>query len=164
MPHKNKSLPKPPPKKKKKAKRLEIDAAAIARGTEIGKAQAHNKKGLIDSAKEHIGRMIDNTSLLDVAAVAAGTVLIHGIIHETAPYATAALKYAKLWSTEQASELVSDILKGTAGEQWRVKAPKDNPEEWICAFFIAFILVKNGGQIIGLLGSGLNAIVGLMLA
>jgi hypothetical protein len=160
----NKKQSTPPPKRKKKAKRLEVEAAAVARGTEIGKAQAHKKKSLIESTKEHIGRMIDNTSLLDVAAVTAGTVLIHGIIHESAPYAAAALKYAKLWTHEAYVELVSDIFKGTAGEKWGVKAPKDNPEEWISAFFIAFILVKNGGQIIGLLGSSLSAIVGLMLA
>ena len=166
MPHKNKSLQRPPPKRKKKAKRLEVEAAAVARGTEIGKAQAHRKKSLIESAKEHIGRMIDNTSLLDVAAVATGTILIHGIII-TSPELQ-----------QRAATLIPIGLLGAAGIPWtmgleqlrawgvfgRAEPLKDDWPYWIAAFFIAFLLVKNGAQLLGLLDRGIGQIVGMMLA
>ena len=158
----NKKQPRPPPKKKKKAKCLEVEAAAVARGTEIGKAQAHKKKGLIESAKEHVGRMIDQCSLLDVAAVAAGTLVIHGIIINSPELQTKALT------------LVPIGVLGLAGVPytmvWQQFFPgkaeplKDDWPYWIAAFFIAFILVRNGAQIIGLLDKGIGQIVGLMLA
>lgn len=162
MPHKNKSSPKPPPKKRKKASVLCTEAAAIARGTEIGKAQAHRKKGYIQSFKDHIGRMIDNISLLDVAAVATGTVLIHGLI-----LASPELK-------NKAQTFIPIGILGAAGIPytmvWQEFFPgkaeplKDDWPYWIAAFFIAFILVKNGAQILGLLDKGMSAIVGMMLA
>ena len=166
MPRQNKSLLRPPPKRKKKAKRLEVEAAAVARGTELGKAQAHKKKSLVESAKEHISRMIDQCSLLDVAAVAAGTLVIHGIIINSPE-----LK-------QKALNLIPIGLLGAAGipftmgleqlQAWGVfgKAEplKDDWPYWIAAFFIAFVVVRNGGQLLGLLDKGIGEIVGLMLA
>ena len=158
----NKKQLRPPPKRKKKAKRLEIEAAAVSRGTEIGKAQAHKKKSLVESAKEHLGRMIDNTSLLDVAAVAAGTLFIHGIIINSPDLQSKALK------------LVPIGVLGLAGVPytmaWEYFFPgkaeplKDDWPYWIAAFFIAFLLVKNGGQLLGLLDRGIGQVVGMMLA
>jgi uncharacterized protein YqjF (DUF2071 family) len=133
--------------------------------------------------------MIDNTSLLDVAAVATGTVLIHGIILATPdlkqkvinfvpigllgaagiPYSMAMMAIEEMGvfipSDEpdaQRRESLRGSLTYTTGD---LPQPlKDDWPYWIAAFFIAFMLVRNGGQIIGLLGSDLKAIVGLMLA
>jgi len=158
----NKKQPRPPPKRKKKAKRLEVEARATSRGMELGKADAHRKKSIIESMKEHVGRMIDNTSLLDVAAVATGTILIHGLI-----LASPELK-------NKAQTYIPIGILGAAGIPytmvWQEFFPgkaeplKDDWPYWIAAFFIAFILVRNGAQIIGLLDKGLGQIVGMMLA
>ena len=162
MPRQNKSQQNPPPKRKKKAKRLEVEAAAVARGTEIGKAQAHKKKSIIDSMKDHVGHMIDQCSLLDVAAVAAGTLVIHGIIINSPELQSKALT------------LVPIGVLGLAGVPytmvWQQLFPgqaeplKDEWPYWIAAFFVAFVVVRNGGQLLGLLDKGIGQIVGLMLA
>jgi hypothetical protein len=188
--HQKKQL-RPPPKRKKKAKRLEVEAAAIARGTEIGKTQAHKKKSLVDSAKEHIGRMIDNTSLLDVAAVAAGTVLIHGLILASPDLKQKVIKLIPIGVLgaagipySMAMEAIQDLglFQATEGPEVQrreslrgplaytpssqgIPAPlKDDWPYWIAAFFIAFILVRNGAQLLGLLDRGIGQIVGMMLA
>ena len=162
----NKKQPRPPPKRKKKAKRLEVEAAAVSRGTEIGKAQAHKKKSLIDSIKEHIGRMIDNTNLLDVAAVATGTIIIHGIIIHSPELKQKAMNLAPIAVLGAAG--IPYTLALEQFQAWgffgNVQPLKDDWPYWIAAFFIAFILVRNGAQIIGLLDKGLGQIVGMMLA
>ena len=185
----NKKQPKPPPKRKKKAKRIEIEAAAAARGTEIGKQQAHNKKSLVESFKEHVGRMIDNTSLLDVAAVATGTIFLHGLILKTPDLkqkviniipigllGAAGIPYSMaMMAIEELGVFVpSEGVDASRRESLRpplqystseIPQPlKDDWPYWIAAFFMAFMFVRNGGQIIGLLNSKMSEILGLMMA
>ena len=175
MPHKNKSLPKPPPKKKKKAKRLEIEARATSRGMELGKADAHKKKSLIDSAKEHLGHWIDNVDPLELTATLGLTVIIHGLVvastdlltkveayqHEMPEMYKAFPELEKRWLFEhgQKESLVTTVTGITkAIPDWGI---------WLTSFSIAYILVKHGGQVFGMLGEGiggLGKIVGLMLA
>ena len=105
--------------------------------------------------------MIDNTSLFDVAAVATGTILIHGIILVSPELKAKALTFIPIG------------ILGVAGIPytmiWQQLFPseaeplKDDWPYWIAAFFIAVLLVKYGGEMLGL-GKDMTAIVGTMLA
>ena len=161
-----KPLPPKPPRKQKKLKKLLKEAEAIAKGSELGKYAAHAKKPWRESLKEHVGHWIDNIDPLELAAIGTGTIIIHGLILNTPALKQQAISYAP-----------SAILLGAIGvtvqfleELWRPKQVKlpdpltDDWKYWVAAFFVAYMLVKNGGQIVGLLDKSMTSIVGLMLA
>jgi len=190
VPRQNKSLPKPPPKKKKKAKRLEVEAAAVARGTEIGKAQAHKKKSLVESAKEHIGHWIDNIDPLELAATLSLTVIVHGVIMTSDSMLTQMANFVSN-VPEAVGGMAQGVLEGIFSKQnWEALGitvsegtePTTQPQPkshyisiledlgitdfyvWVGSFALAFVMIKHGGQIVGLLDKGITGIVGLMLA
>lgn len=159
-------LKKPPPKKQKKIKKILKEAEARAQGELLGQYKAHSKKPWDTSLKEHLGHWIDNINPLDLAAMGAGTVIIHSLIinspalmQQAKSYAPSAILTGLLGVTVQAIE---EYYRGPV-----VKLPDpltDDWKYWVASYFCAFILVRHGGNIFGLLEGGLAKIVGLMLA
>jgi len=60
------------------------------------------------------------------------------------------------WSQNFFIPTATNALKGEEAQQ--------NILDWLISFAIAYVLIKHGGQILGLLGQGLPFIVGLMMA
>jgi hypothetical protein len=144
---------------------------------EEGKVQAQmrgllkwkkSKKGMELSIREHIGKAIDRLNPLDTAVVIAGTMVIKGVIDTSAEVTG---KISSLWQQWgavgmvglyqpiwQALEVAKQYgLKGVSGV-WNEETFK-----WALAFFLAYILVKHGGQLMGLLDKGITAIALMML-
>jgi hypothetical protein len=158
---------KPPPKRKKKAKRLEIEAAAVSRGTELGRMQAHQKKEWTVSLKEHMGHWIDNIDPFELAAIGSGTIMIHGLIINSPELKNKAL----VWLPSILG--VGGIMIGYGLSQLeemgifgRAEPLKDDWPYWIAAFFISYLLVRHGGQLLGLMREGagsLTTVIGALL-
>jgi len=157
----------PPPRKKKKAKRLEIEAAAIARGTELGKVQAHARKPWQESLKEHLGHWIDNIQPIDLAAISAGTWLVHEIIINSPELQAKASQYVLAGSLLG----LSGVFLQAGLDVFMPTKPKeplpDDWKIWVVSFFVSFIIVRHGGQLLGLMKEGagsLSTVIGALLA
>lgn len=166
-----------PPKKLRKLKKIEKEAFAVTLGAELAKFKAHSRKPLIQSVKEHIGKMVDNCNALDVMAVVSGAYVIHQLIMATPQLQQQAKNF--VWTAAIAlpfAAWLTPFITAAAWSQAAQQAPQIKPEEifkreewkiWLISFFIAYILVRHGGQILGLVKDGtakLSEIVGLMLA
>lgn len=150
-----------------KEKRL---AEARRKGELKAELEAHEKKPLMESAKEHLGKMIDNIDLMDLTVALAFTPLVHSIILTLPDLMDAArgafilintptlgvnLKDITSWITEIALQKASSLTK-----------PPEITEEmyvWLLSFAVAYVISKNAGTLIGLVGSGLNKIVPFLL-
>lgn len=156
---------KPPPKKKKKAKRLEVEAAAVARGTELGKAQAHKKKSLLEIAKEHIGKMIDRIEPFETMAIIGTTIIVHGIIASTPALMekVKVLQHPEFLLLGGIGVVAAQYLPLPEGELKKIAEETPDWFVWLESFAIAYIIVKHGGQIMGLLEKGLTSVVPMLL-
>ena len=105
--------------------------------------------------------MIDNTSLFDVAAVATGTILIHGIILVSPELKAKALSFIPIGILGAAGIPYTMIWEQLFPSE--AEPLKDDWPYWVAAFFIAVLLVKYGGQMLGQ-GKDLSILVGSMLA
>jgi hypothetical protein len=74
---------------KTKIKEAVLEASCIAEAVKLGEAKAeqklHDKKPITDSARQHIGKMIDRIDPLEAAAIGACTWAVHEVIMATAP-------------------------------------------------------------------------------
>jgi hypothetical protein len=155
----SKPLPRLPPRKKKKAKRLEIEAAAIARGTELGKFQAHAKKPLLESFKMHMGEAINKIDPLEAIAIIGTTIIVHDTILTTEGLLKKAHDYGLSWTmgldlSVPLSQWLGDILNLDTKKE---KSPVDNWQLWLTSFALAFIIVRHAGALI----SGLTNFTGM---
>lgn len=169
---------KRPPKKEKKRKKLRLDAAAQEEGRLLGQYKAHSKKPLLESAKEHLGRMLDSINPLDVVAILGTTCLIKlGIEASESLTAMVVRVYEKhqvrLKATPRRESLMwegpKDIMVGLFPEGTSAflleafGAASSEALEWAISFVAAYMLVKHGGELLGL-GQNLSALVGMLLA
>jgi hypothetical protein len=147
---------------------------------EEGKVQAQmrgllkwkkSKKGMELSIREHIGKAIDRLNPLDVAAVIAGTIIIKPILDSSTEVVG---RVANLWKYYGAElrpiwETGIQPIWQKGAEQWGVLAPPTagiwNEEvfKWCLAFFLSYMIVKYGGQLMGLLDKGISAIALMLL-
>lgn len=189
MPKLQAKPPLSPPKKQKKLKKLLKEAEAIAKGTELGKYKAHSKKPWQESLKEHLGHWIDGINPLDLAAICATTYLIHGVVITSTTLMQTITNYVT--KTPEGIGLIFgsavapffgipgivvhylqqmiNISNFSKTEQNQIKAFSQTTDFmiWIVSFALAYILIKHGGALIGMLGSeagSISKIVGLMLA
>jgi len=151
----NGKLHKHPPKRLsnyKKAVKLEegLTVARLKGELRFKKTQ----KGLEKSFREHIGRLIDGLPLLETAAVLAATVLIKNCI-DGDPNLTERTDVVSIRGMKVFLPIMqTPSLKGIFGEVTERMAGGIDPEifRWVLSFVLAFIIVKYGGQLIGLLG------------
>jgi hypothetical protein len=171
---------KRPPRRLKKAKQIEKYAAAYARGITIGTQKGHEKKSLEDSAREHVGKWIDNLNPLELVAIGGMTVIVHNFILDPAnnvlPTAINAItnipknvitNIVAIYQTEinlaaQGLGFGQPIKQGTLSSQEKVPG-LPQWELWLLAFTIAFIIVKYGAQILSSVQGGLGAIIPMLI-
>lgn len=179
MAQKSRKLLQKPPRKLtnyKKAVKLE-EGLTVARqkGTLRFKK---SKKGLELSIREHIGKIIDKIDPMDIIAILGFTFIIKQIIIENFEDRIVELIYGKgiLGLIAFAGPTVYGIFqyirpileaKGLWPREEEMKKALDIPQieifEWILSFALAYIIVKHGGALIGLLDKGLNSVVGMFL-
>lgn len=145
-------------------------AARILQDAEI---KAHEKKPLLESLREHIGKAIDRIDPLETAVLIAGTYAIHETILGTEtlllsinktlatravvavgllnPIAGLLLTQLPVFKTEQ------DLNK----QMQDIKAP-DSVMLWIISLLVAFILIRHGSEIFKAGITGITQIVGFL--
>lgn len=150
-------------------------AYVVAKAQEKARLQAqredHRKKTLEESAKAHIGKIIDNTKITDIADIVAAIGLTPFVkkIVDTIPDAvniwTRSVGYVAAFEALPVSMLTGWFPFGQP--QSTVEKSKDgldtNVLGWITSFSIAYIIVRHAGQLFGLLEKGLASIVPMLL-
>ena len=148
----------------------------VAKMQEKARLQAQvemqRKKPLDVSIKEHIGKILDNTKLSDIAEVAAAiglTPIVKNLIETTASLAS---KAKSLFQAEAAFQMLPFTYFGIDPFSLFGVPGQEKPKKtditlelftWLMAFSIAYILVRHAGQLIGLLEKGLTSIVPLLM-
>lgn len=157
---------------KTKMKEAVQEASIVAEAIKLAELKLerkdHEKKSLLDSARQHIGKIIDRVDPLETAAVIGTTVLIHGFILSIEGFAgeltaTLANKVSDIGIsgiTQLATNLGFKLDLPTA-PQAQAKPPQDNITLWLLSFVVAFILVRYGAQILSSFG-GLKGLIGGM--
>jgi hypothetical protein len=175
-------------------KKTQVLAEKHAYGETLGrlKAETHFKntqKGWWKSIREHVGKLIDNMDPLDLTAVLAGTIIVKMVIDDMEANPSGLLAtvkrsgfkliglnepseaqfmkehpdYAKLWYGAGLGELAKKLPVSFYSSEGFFPDWAD----WLIAFFISYLFVKHGGQIIGLLGDSVSGLAGfakMMLA
>lgn len=146
----------------------------LAKAREKGRIQAqlemHRKKPLEESAKEHIGHILDNVQIdpLKLLAIGGATIFIHNYISSNPGLLQA------IMTIPEAASLTAESIAEWATFPFGMifmQAPKPTgkfqlPPDWMVwlgSFFIAYILINHAGQLIGLLDKGLGSIIPLIL-
>lgn len=164
----------------RKLKKIEKEARAQRKGEILGEFDAHSKKSFLESLREHIGKTIDNVDPIEAMAIGSGTILIHQFILNNPDslrqinnaYATlkqVATEPWVAWFGGLASYFGLGFLVG-APPGYEVEKGKpitgnvitDQLMLWMLSFVVAFVLIKYGGQLLGLLGAGAGGMGGIV--
>lgn len=124
--------------------------------------EMQRKKPFDVSIKEHIGKIIDNTKISDIAEVIAAigfTPMVENIIKMN-PDLTGIVK--KIFIGEVTWPLAFMGFGGLIPLEAQ-KKPTESVFTWLLSFSIAYIIVRHAGQLIGLLEKGLTSIVPLLM-
>jgi hypothetical protein len=147
---------------------------AVKVGEEKALAKLHANKPMLESLKEHISKMIDRIDPLEVVAVCSGTYIIHTAIVTTEDLFN---KVTKLSFDNPAVRGISDFVTGNFSDIFNQilgaatqKPTGDAPLQiqvpdllvWMISFFVAFLLVRWGGQFIASIASNPLALSGLL--
>lgn len=182
--------------RKTKIKDAKKISEAATLGYFSGKAKAEDKKNLLVSAKEHLGKIIDRVDPLEIGAVVALTPIIRITILGTEDLinrinswaASFALQGLKTYTSTvlgffdafipnlpgiPLKDIVSAAGKGISGlptsGTTETTVPKLKIDDWLLwalSFFLAFMVVRYGGDIIKAIGSAtgsLTSLIGLLL-
>jgi len=168
-------------------KKVYVEEKARTKARIQAELEMHRKKPLDESTKEHIGKIIDNTKILEIAegvAVFGMTFVIHDVILSTeallqkvgANYNAFAKAYTTLTGNPQASGILASfsiptetllaLLGVTLTQKGQTPtAPDMNLQVfmWLISFSLAYIIVKHAGQLIGLLDKGMGDVLGLLM-
>lgn len=153
------------PTKRKKEKQL---AEARRRGELDAELKFHKNKPLIESAREHIGKLIDRIQIdpLEIVAVAGMTIAIHQFIESTPSVMKYALSGTNFPFIDIGLIIVNQLgLNSPQAEADALKKAISNNEwlVWLMSVALAYILVHNAGALIGLLNGGIEKIVPFLL-
>ena len=162
---------KPPKKLSNLKKAVKLEVSLIKARHEAEYKWFKSKKGLITEVKDQLAQAGKNLNILDVAAMAAGTYLVHELILTSPELSDRAMRF----TLSSAALGFTGILYQYAHQMnilpWdKYQAPaklKDQPAYWLIAFFCAFLMVRHGGQLLGLMKEGagsLTAIIGAIIA
>lgn len=137
------------------------------------------QKGFMRSVYSHIGKAVDRIEPLEAIAIVGMTVIVHQTITDNEALLT---KVRKIVTGKVLTETIFerglgvtlfDVAQGKASweeyfTQERVTKTASPSSEidvqgWLVSFTIAYCIIKFGGQLLGLLDKGLDAIIGMML-
>ena len=144
---------------KTKVKEAVLEASCVAEAVKIGSLKAENKvhesKSMLDSAREHIGKMIDRIDPLEVAAVAGLTFVLHETILSTSDL------IQKINTTiAKNPAYVVGVLNPFAGLMLSLLPKMNFPDEldniktpdsfflWVVSFLLAFIIIRHGAELV----------------
>lgn len=155
-------------------KKTEKIAEKQAYGETLGKLKAHThfeqtKKGFLKTIRQYINKLIGNINPLELAAVIATTVLIKQTIDRVEELKNAMKEFRTY--TQKGGVVIPPPLIGGIGLLRTIGVVTEQITqrmggetfEWLISFAIAYIIVKHGGQLIGLLGNSLTQIIKLFL-
>jgi hypothetical protein len=167
-------------------KKVYVEEKARTKARLQAELEMHRKKPLEESTKEHIGKIIDNTKVLEIAemvAVAGMTFVVHDVILGTEEllqkvgenYNTFSKAYTTLTGNPSAGQILAgfsiptETLLALVGvnltKDKTTAAPDMNLQVfmWLISFSLAYVIVKHAGQLLGLLDKGMGDILGLLL-
>ena len=128
--------------------------------------KVHEKKSMLDSAREHIGKMIDRIDPLEVGAVAGLTFVLHETILSTSDL----LQKINVTIARNPAYVVG-VLNPFAGLMLALLPKVSFPEEleniktpdsfflWVVSFILAFIIIRWGAE---LLKGGVSGVASLL--
>jgi hypothetical protein len=146
---------------------------AEAKATRLGQLQAEyqfkkahsiaNKP--YDFLEEQGKKLLDKIDPVETAAIIGTTIIVHGLISENKAWVAKAIEYSKLWSQDQALAFIEDWYAQLTGKEQKQKNLIEFPDwsVWLVSLSIAYIVIKHGGQLIGLLEKGLTNVIPLLL-
>ena len=147
-------MPRPPVKATLRL--AEAQEAGILRA----QLKAHKKKPLLESLKEHIGKMIDRIDPLETFAVIAGTFIVHDVIVSTEKFANALqdlaqkgakgtgglsidfFNYLKLMFGQLNISNLKAGFEQTVSSQEADTIKFDDFQIWAVSFVVAFLLIR----------------------
>lgn len=146
-------------------KRCYAEAKATRKGQLQAELEFHKKKPLEESAKEHIGKMIDRVEPFEVMAIIGTTIIVRGIISSTPALMEKVkiLQHPEFLLMGGIGVLAAQYLPLPEGKLKEIVEETPDWFIWLESFAIAYIVVKHGGQLIGLLDKGLSSVVPLLL-
>ena len=170
-------MPRPPVKKTYKVEKARIKAQLDAKDEHDAKAFSFkHKKRWLASIYTHIGKAIDRIDPLQGAAVLGATILIKTTIDASEELRAALLSKKAAYigvpvAGVEMRPLIASPLRtfqsifGTITEKQAAEYEGFFPDwmDWIISFVIAYILVTQGKEILGL-AQNLSVIVGMLLA
>ena len=150
-------------------KRCRAEAKATRLGQlqaeyEFKKAHSIDKKPL-DFIVEQGKKLLDRIDPIETAAIIGTTIIVHGLISDNKDWVAKTIEYSKLWSQDQALAFIEDWYAQLTGKEQKQKNLIEFPDwsVWLVSLSIAYIVIKHGGQLIGLLESGLSSVVPMLL-
>jgi len=173
-----KLLQKPPRKLSNYKKAVKLEEGLTVARQKATLRFKKSKKGLELSIREHLGKLIDKIDIVDLIAILGFTFLIKQVIIENFEDRIVELVHGKgilAWipfagpTVVGILEFIRPILeaRGLLPTEEQMKKALDMPKieiiEWILSFALAYVIVKHGGALIGLLDKGLNSVVGMFL-
>jgi hypothetical protein len=123
---------------------------------EQSKTKAHEKKPLMDSFREHLGKWLDRVDPIELAAIAAATVIIHTTITGTEDLLNRVLKFSQSPQGFLAKPLIDtafflfgqvNYLTGSGVPNTFDESNSPDVLVWAISFVIAYIGIKNAGKI-----------------
>jgi len=146
---------------------------AEAKATRLGQLQAEYEfkkahsitKKPYDFIEEQGKKLLDKIEPLDAAAMAGMTYIVHGIIAGSPALMekVKVLQHPEFMLLGGLGVVLTQYLPLPEGAI--KKAAEATPDwfVWLESFTIAYVIIKHGGQLVGLLDKGLNAVVPLLL-
>jgi hypothetical protein len=147
----------------RQVKTLAKEAQALSNAITKGDTQAHSKKSLAESLREHIGKMVDRIDPLEALTVGALAVVLQPTMARlpavvvTAGEATSATFIN--WALFPFSLFAPSIPN--------IKPEDLKPNDllgWLLAFIVAFMIVRHGAEILSAAGGLVKFASGLLPA
>jgi hypothetical protein len=180
-------MPRPPVKATRRVAEAQEAGILDAREKARRKHLKWNIKSLMESAREHVGKLIDTLTFRDIIDIVAAIGLapvIRSVIADlpaiknslTTVFLAPGVYVAGIFFpglqniANQALDLIGKFFSGTLGQPPpTVQATAGSPQAedimlWILSFAVAWMIVKFGDKLINAGITGLSGIVGLLTA
>jgi hypothetical protein len=132
----------------------------------------NTKQGTWRSIREHLGHWIDSINPMELVAVIALMPLVKAIILDPANNLLGTVKqrfdyaFTPSWELWKSGRIFrSPILQyfGLQPKDVQELIVKEEWQVWLASFGVSYLIVKYGGQMIGLLNTGLTGLTTLLL-
>lgn len=145
-------------------KRAYWEAKKKRAGELQAEVEAQRRKPLDVSAKEHIGKILDNLKIdpIETLAILGMTITVYNIITGT--------ERLMNWVTNLPNPMPSQFPQAASAAASQVLGTQTNkfiiPNDWnvwLISLSLAYIIVRHAGQLIGLLEKGLSTVIPFLL-